>query len=354
MNTEKKREFLINIAYWSVVALGVFLAFKFLLPISVPFIIGTCIAFLVVKLSNLIRLPHKSVRILLTLVIYGIIGLLIVLTAMKGVDAVGGLIQWLPQLYEHKIYPFVSLCYEQISQILSEFDPALLSVLSSMQESLISGLKNMIASFSGAAVRAVSGIARGIPSLILSMLAMIFSTVFIVGDFEGIRTFAETRIPEKYKAILAKIRFYLTDTLFVVIRSYLLIMLMTFTELSLLFWFFGIENAIPKAAAIAVFDIMPILGTGGIMIPWGVVSLVLGYTRLGLELLAIYAIVTVVRNYMEPRIVGAQLNLHPIISLTSMFIGLRLFGFWGMFGAPITISFLWKQKMEKESLANQT
>ena len=73
-------------------------------------------------------------------------------------------------------------------------------------------------------------------------------------------------------------------------------------------------------------------------------SLVLGYTKLGLELLLIYGIVTVIRNYVEPKIVGTQLGLHPIITLVSMFIGLRLFGFWGLFGLPVGISFLWKQK----------
>ena len=100
---------------------------------------------------------------------------------------------------------------------------------------------------------------------------------------------------------------------------------------------------------IAVFDILPILGTGGIVIPWAIVSVVLGYTELGVQLLIIYVIVTVVRNYVEPKIVGTQLGLHPIISLVSMFIGLRLFGFWGMFGLPVGISFLWKEKKKREA-----
>ena len=134
-----------------------------------------------------------------------------------------------------------------------------------------------------------------------------------------------------------------------VIRSYLLIMLLTFTELSILFSIFGIEHAIVKAAGIAIFDVLPILGTGGIMIPWIVTSLVLGYTGLGLKLLLIYAIVTVVRNYVEPKIVGTQLGLHPVITLVSMFIGLRLFGFWGLFGLPVGISFLWKEKKDADS-----
>jgi predicted PurR-regulated permease PerM len=158
-------------------------------------------------------------------------------------------------------------------------------------------------------------------------------------------------IPLSIKKILKKIWVYLTDTLFVVIRSYALIMLLTFTELSILFSLFGIEHAVVKAGLIAMLDILPILGTGGIMIPWSVISFALGHTAMGIKLMVIYIIVTIIRNYVEPKIVGAQLGLYPIITLVSMFLGLRLFGFWGLFGLPVGISFLWKRHQEKKAAA---
>ena len=80
--------------------------------------------------------------------------------------------------------------------------------------------------------------------MILSLLAMIFSTVFVVSDYERIATFSEKNIPERIKIIFRNIRQYLTETLFAVIRSYILIMLLTFTELSILFTLFGIEASI--------------------------------------------------------------------------------------------------------------
>ena len=222
--------------------------------------------------------------------------------------------------------------------------PTLVNALKMVLESVLSTLKNLVSILSGAAVNLVSVLATGIPNLVFNLLAMIFSTIFVVVDFDRIAAFTSANMPQRMKKILKKIRFYLTDTLFVVIRSYVLIMLLTFAELSILFSLFGIEHAVMKATLIAVMDIMPILGTGGVMIPWAITSLVLGYTHLGLELLLIYGIVTVVRNYVEPKIVGTQLGLHPIITLVSMFIGLRLFGFWGLFGLPVGISFLWKEK----------
>lgn len=349
MNIQQKRDFLVSFAYWAIIVVGVYLAFEYLLPISVPFILGILIAYWVVGISRKLRCSHRLLRLALTLLIYGVFALVITLLVAKGISAITDIIKWLPEVYEKKLLPFATLCYDWCVQTIEVLDPALISTLETLLESLLSALKNLVTYLSGFAVNIVSGVATGVPSLILSLLAMIFSTVFVVGDYERISAFAAKNVPQGIKTVLLNIRAYLTDTLFVVIRSYLLIMLLTFTELSILFSVFGIENAVLKAALIALLDILPILGTGGIMIPWAVISLVLGYTGLGIELFVIYIIVTVVRNYVEPKIVGTQLGLHPIITLVSMFIGLRLFGFWGLFGLPVGISFLWKQKKEKEA-----
>ena len=352
MDIQKKRDFLINCAYWAVIIAGAYLALEYLLPVFMPCILGVLLAWLVVWISGKLHCKNRVFRIVLSVLIYGVIGLLIAWAVVRGVDAVSGLIQWLPQVYEKKLQPLVMLVYNWGVDTLEHLDPALLSALESVFESLLSGLKNLVSSISGFAVNLVSGLATGIPSLIFSLLTMIFSTIFVVADYERIASFTSENLPQSVKRVLKNIRIYLTDTLFVVIRSYVLIMLLTFTELSILFSVFGIENAVLKAAVIAVLDIMPILGTGGIMIPWAVISLVLGYTKLGIELFVIYGIVAVIRNYVEPKIVGTQLGLHPIITLVAMFVGLRLFGFWGLFGLPVGISFLWKQKMEKQQTAS--
>jgi len=347
MNIQQQRDFLTRFTYWSIIAAGIYLGFEYLLPVSVPFLIGILIAWAVVWISRKLRLPNKYFRLLLTAVIYGIIGLLITLLAARAVSGITGLIQWLPEVYENKLLPIATMVSDWFTRTVHMLNPALLSALEMLLDGAMSALKNLISYLSGAAVNLVSGVATGIPNLILSLLAMIFSTVFVVADYERIAAFASGNIPDSVKKILVNIRIYLTDTLFVVIRSYVLIMLLTFAELSVLFSLFGIENAVLKAGIIALLDILPILGTGGVMIPWAVTSLVLGYTKLGLELFLIYGIVTVIRNYVEPKIVGTQLGLHPIITLVSMFIGLRLFGFWGLFGLPVGISFLWKQKRKE-------
>jgi sporulation integral membrane protein YtvI len=252
-------------------------------------------------------------------------------------------------VYELKLKPFATLCYSWGTETVAHLNPTLLGALEMALEGLLSMLESLFSGVSELAVNLVSGIATGIPSLVLSILAMIFSTIFLVADYDRIADFTREHTPIGLKNLLEKLKVYLKDTLLVVIRSYIIIMVLTFSELSILFSVFGIERPLLKAGLIAVFDLLPILGTGGIMIPWFVISFVLGYTSLGFKLLLIYGIVTVVRNYVEPKIVGAQLGLHSIVTLVSMFIGLRLFGFWGLFGLPVGISYLWKQHQETRS-----
>ena len=347
MNIQQKKDFLINAAYWGIIAAVGFAVCKYLLPICVPVILGILLAWLVVAFTRKIRCPNRFVRIFLSLMIYGLMGLLVGLLAVRLVSGIMDLVKWLPRFYEMKLEPLAMMGYQWARDTIAALNPTLLSALEKVLGSVISALESLFSWFSEFAVNLISGLATGVPSLILSMLTMVFTTVFLVADYDRIRSFASEYVPVSVKKLMKNIRVYLKDTLFVVIRSYAAIMLLTFTELSILFWIFGIESPVLKAALIAVMDIMPILGTGGIMIPWAVVSLVLGYTKLGIELFIIYAIVTVIRNYVEPKIVGAQLGLHPIITLVAMFVGLRVFGFWGLFGLPVGISFLWKQRQEK-------
>ena len=104
--------------------------------------------------------------------------------------------------------------------------------------------------------------------------------------------------------------------------------------------FLRIPYAVFIALGIAVFDILPVLGTGGILLPWTVVMLVLGDYPMAVGILLLYIVITVVRNSLEPKIVGKQVGLHPLITLIAMFVGLQLGGLPGLIAAPMSIVIL--------------
>lgn len=121
------------------------------------------------------------------------------------------------------------------------------------------------------------------------------------------------------------------------LKGYILLMLITFTELTIGLLLIGQSNAILLAAIICVIDILPVLGTGAVVIPWALISLFTGNILKAIGLILMYIVITIIRNFLEPKVIGNQVGLHPLITLLSMFCGLRLLGFVGLFGFPLTL-----------------
>ena len=117
-------------------------------------------------------------------------------------------------------------------------------------------------------------------------------------------------------------------------------MLITFGELTVGLLIIGVRRAILLAALIAIFDIFPVVGAGAILLPWAVISLIQGKTLQALGLFILYVIILTVRQFLEPKVVGKQVGLPPLVTLACMFVGTSLFGVWGLFGLPIGAAIL--------------
>ena len=172
----------------------------------------------------------------------------------------------------------------------------------------------------------------------IELLFAVISSFFFIIDYEGICEYAKKRLPKKAVGVMADMR----DKFFVIalryIRSYTIIMIITFGELLLGFIIIGAKNAAVYALLIAIFDVLPVVGTGAVMIPWAIFELLRGNVGYGMGLLIIWGAVTVVRNVIEPKIVGKQVGLHPLVALIAMFVGTKLFGFVGLILLPLSLS----------------
>ena len=92
------------------------------------------------------------------------------------------------------------------------------------------------------------------------------------------------------------------------------------------------------------------MGTGTVLVPWGVISLLLGDYGIGIGILLLYLVITIIRNTIEPKLVGKQIGLHPVVTFAGMLLGLKYFGFLGMFGIPLLIAFI--NKLNEKKLVN--
>jgi len=340
----KRKNFIINAVYWVLVILLVYVVLKYAFSLISPFLFAFLFAYILRRpakaVSKVSKLPFKLVSFLFVLLFYCIAGTLITLLGVKIVTSLSGLIMKLPSIYTGQIEPYLIDSFNSMEKALYHLDPTLVKTLNSSLEQFVSSLGTNISKISISLVSSFSGIATSFPAFLIKVLMMIISTFFIAMDFDAFSSFLLRQFPPKGWEILVTVKQYFVNTLFVVIRSYALIMTITFVELSIGLTIIGIPNSVLIALCIAVFDILPVLGTGGIMIPWTIIAFIQGDIQRAIGLLIIYVVVTIIRNILEPKIVGSQLGLYPVVTLMSMYVGTCLLGVVGLFGFPITLSLI--------------
>ena len=337
MTKERMAQFLTKFAYWAVILGLVFLGFKYVMPLLMPFLLAYLFSLLLHKptdyLSKRLKIGRRLVAAVLVTLFYLLLAVLALLVGSElftfARDAVSR--------FNTVIIPSVEALTEWASRWTRRLDPNVISVLEGMENSVLLSLRSKVAEIS---TRVVTGIMSGVPSGFLNVLFMVIATYFISLDFGLLRWAVARRIKaETYEKIIAGAA-YLNTTLGRLARSYLLIMCITFVEQAIGLTILGVDYSILIAMAIAVFDIFPVVGSGTIMLPWAVSSLVTGDMKRGVGLLVMYVIITIVRQSIEPRIVGDHVGLHPLLTLMCMFVGFRVFGGVGMLGLPILVAVL--------------
>lgn len=356
---KKRRDAIINVAFFAMIIGLVFLFFKYCFAIASPFIISFFFAVILQKPLRWLDKKSKNkfhtlwsilLVFLCVLIILGPVVLIISLIAREVgnfISFLAGELNDLPSMLatiQNELLKFLDFLPDQIytdvsesitdffGRLISNFD---LSVLGVDIKSIATGLTTGISG--------VYSVVKNIPSVLIGVVIGIVAWIFFTKDYRYIVNFIKLQLPDGKKNILSDFKQIFSKTVLKMIKAYALIMFITFCEL---FIGLSILNAIGVsdnsytaiiAVGIAIFDILPVAGSGGILIPWAVISLVLGNTGQTVGLIVIYVVISVVRQYIEPKIVGTSLGVHPIVTLAGLYFGLKLFGFMGMFIVPITV-----------------
>lgn len=257
-----------------------------------------------------------------------------------------GFLEYVPRLYQEEILPLLNYFYMEIAERMTFADPEFTEKINGVFQNFIGNIGNYISSFSVNAIKKITTSLAGIPGLIIKLILMIISCFFFLLDYDKIMTFLVSLVPKGKEKAFETVKWYVTNTLLVYIRSYTLLFLMTYIELSIGFQILGIPYAPIIGLMVAIFDILPVLGTGGILLPWTVVLLVMKNFPMGIGMFVLYLVITVIRNTMEPKLVGKQIGLHPLATMISLYVGLKIIGFWGMLIFPTSLAVLSSMKKE--------
>jgi len=340
MNLDKQKAFIVHVLYYTIILALVYIVIKYLLPLLMPFVIGAVLALSFRRLIDLIkaktRIKRAFVAIFILLVFYGIIGFFAFLIGFKIINSIGDLFGRLPSLYKDSLLPALQSSVDQLNNYFPGLEEPLEDFMNNISKSIFTFLTNA----SSRIALMVTGIAGQLPSLLIKLIFTIVSSFFFAIDYYKIADFLSRQLSDSRFEMLVKLKNKTFGTIGRFIRAYGAIIFITFIELSLGFWILGVGHFLLIGFLVAVIDIMPILGTGAVLLPWSIIGFVTGDIKTGLGMLILYIVITAVRQTIEPRIVGQQIGLHPIVTLLLMFIGAQLMGVLGLLLLPVLATLL--------------
>lgn len=318
-----------------VLSAAVILFARFLLPPLLPFLLGWGLSLLLrpiaLYLSGKTKLSLKITAPAVLLTVGALLGSGIFF-ALRKLLTEG--IRLLEQLADNAD-SIIDMLFAATERFALRFP--FLGVLSDSDD-LAAGVSEMVlsalTSLSASIPELVGKTAAALPSAMLFFTVTALAGYYFCTDLPGIRAALLKLLPKKARDFLGNLRLWLRDTLKGVAGAYCTLLFFTFAELLVGLLILRVDYAFTIAVITALADLLPLLGVGIVLVPWGIVHLLTGDLYTGVGLLVLFAVITLLRQILESRLVGTSIGLHPLASLLAIYSGLRLMGLPGVFLMP--------------------
>ena len=322
---------------------GIYLGLRFLLVPLLPFLIALGLSVLmepwVQRCRRRFGLRRDFTAAALTTLLLLALGVGVYVLAGKLLEQVVACLDYLPHLLQELPHLLDSLetryagLYNACPLEVRQWLDGALETLSQEGLSLVSELSGSLLSWA-------SGLVGRLPGILLFLATTVLAAYFTAVSYPDIIVFVRRQVPHRWQSTLSAAARTMRSTFWKWLKAESLLCMVTFCLLLAGFLYLRIDYALLTAVLVAIVDALPVLGTGTVLIPWAIYQLLLGSFPRGIALLALYAIILLVRNLMEPRIMAAQAGLAPLSALLAMYLGYSLFGVWGMLLLPILLLFV--------------
>ena len=368
-DVERKRKAIINVIYYGMLIAGAVVIFRLSLGILMPIILALFFAVLLQKPKNFLVkktfLKKGPAAVLCVFLGLGIVATLISLVGVRIADEIKGFIDYMiirlqdinavVNAVEGTVYSFIGRLPDFVEGTLRDSADALFTQLreylagqtTEMPEQITGNLGSVLnLSWITKPLSGVVSTASKLPSFLIAFLVAIITTCFMTADYDVITGFINAQLSTEKRNNYHRAKVLLKSSLTKMGKAYLLIMLITFCEMFLgfsilrLLGIFSSNYTVIICVAIAIIDVIPVLGTGTVLIPWTVISLILGNYPMAVGVGVMYVLVTIIRQIIEPKLVAGQLGLPPFVTISAMYIGLKTIGVLGVFILPMIIIML--------------
>lgn len=368
-DVEKRRKFIINTIFYVIVGFIAYNIYKYAFGVAFPIVFAFAVATILQRPRNFIVrnsfLKKGFASTICVVMFFGIIASIFVLVGIKIFEEIRDFVTFIISLFQNVdnlvntvesfLFSFVGRLPEFISKPATEgltglfiqIRGAIAGTSTELTDNLASGLGDKFdVSWVTTPLAGVVETVAQIPSFLISVIITVVATFFMTAEYDYIVNFIKLQFPEKKRKDLSRAKRLVFSSLRKMAKAYLLIMLITFIEMYAgltilnLTGIFVSKYTVIIAAVVMVIDIVPVLGTGTVLIPWAVYSFISGKYSLAIGLAIMYVVITVIRQIIEPKLVAGQLGLSPVITISAMYLGLKLLGFLGLFVTPLTIIIL--------------
>ena len=326
---------------------AIYFAGKYVLRLALPFLFAWLVASAAVPpAARAAKKLHIPERICISVAVLLILALIFILTALavnRAVYEIGALLVRLGETSPDEVSGMISNAAEFITDA-GERIPLLRHLRESeelagffdgLDTALGSAIGNMLTKLTAEIPALAASVIKAFPSILLSLAVAVISGFYFALDRRRILAALAGMAPHGVRRHLPELRRRAGRTAVGYVKAYLIILAITFCELFIGFSILRIGYAFLLAAVIAVIAILPVLGVGTVLLPWTAIEFIKGDIRLGIGLLILFGVIEAVRQFIEPRIVGGTLGIHPLVTLAAMYLGFSVFGVAGMFIGPL-------------------
>ncbi len=324
------------------VVAGLFL-FPFILrtfsPFIAAFIVATPCQRIVGKLEKRIRLSRGVSSAIISTLIVGIATLLVVFLSFRLYTQTKNLMTALPATIDSFRGQL-----NRLSESFNIYKHGLPDELKSIIDGITLNLKDYAQNLSQRAAEhalsAAGGFAAKLPSVALFLTMFILGTFFFTKDYVLVTNFFKDILPSKAVQYLAKTKAFTVTAFSSYLKAQLILMGLTSALVTVCLWIIGKDYPLLWGVVCGAIDALPFFGTAVVLLPWALSALMFGDWYSCISLLVIQGLVFLMRQLAEPKIVSRQIGIHPILTLISVYIGLRFFGVLGVIFAPVLMLLL--------------
>lgn len=314
------------------------LSITYLLPISLPFLLGTALALLAEPPVRLLRERLKlrpsvatALGVSIVFILSATVITLLLTFLMRQLTRIGDF--W-PQL-EQSLSKAMAAFRQWLLELAPRMPDSIHTLLDHLSQDILSDSGTLFSGLLSRLPQIATGLLGNLSEWLFGLVTGIISGYMISIRLPKLRHWLRARLPEqwqnKYLPSVRSVRRALGGWLLSEIKLAGITFLLLLAGLSLL----QIEHTFLLSALITLVDAFPVLGVGTVLVPWSILRLVQYDYALGFGLLALYAAIWLVRSVLEPKFLGKELGLDPLVTLVCIYAGFRLWGLGGILLAPI-------------------